>query len=362
MPGAVKDYYEILGVSKDSPQEDIKKAYRRLARKYHPDLNPGDKAAEQKFKELNEAYAVLSDPKKREEYDRFGKSPFESGGARYEGTKGAGFEDIFEFGMGDIFGNIFGGRHADDFAQTRGSDLHIGIEISLEEAFSGATKSITVKRETSCQSCHGQGAEDFETCHRCKGNGRLQTTKGFFKMAQPCPECRGSGRKASKACKACGGRGKIPSADTIKVKIPAGVDTGSRVKLRGMGNSGEYGGPPGDIHIDIAVRPHPVFKKTDDDLYVDVPVTFGEAALGAKIEVPTIDGAAAMTIPSGTQGGQRFKLTGKGFPSPRTGSRGNQYVTIIIAVPKDLTGRSKEAIKEIESLYKENPRKDLYAK
>lgn len=359
MSATVKDYYETLGVSRGASQEDIKRAFRRLARKYHPDLNPGDKTAEQKFKELNEAYAVLSDPKKREEYDRFGKSPFEAGGPWYEGAKGGGFEDVFEFGMGDIFGNVFGKGYGEEFS-AKGSDIVLSLDVTLEEAFSGITKPIIARRESACQSCKGSGAEAFEACHKCNGSGKSQTAKGFFKMVQSCPECRGSGRRSTKACRACGSAGRIMTTETVKVKIPAGVDTGSRVKLRGMGNAGEHGGPPGDIYIDITVKAHPVFKRTDSDLHIELPLTIGEASFGAKIEVPTIDGTAVMTIPAGTQGGQRFKLSGKGFPSPKTGLRGNQYVTIRIAIPKDLTNKGREAINEIEALYRETPRKDLY--
>lgn len=359
MPAAIKDYYEILGVSKSASQDEIKKAFRKFARKYHPDLNPGDKSSEQKFKEMNEAYAVIGDPKKREEYDRFGKSPFEGGGAWHEGTGGAGAEDIFEFGMGDIFGNIFGKGYGEEFS-AKGSDIILTLDVTLEEAFSGITKPIIVRRESACQPCKGSGAEAFETCHKCKGSGKSQMAKGFFKMTQPCPECRGAGRRITKACRTCGSTGRILTTETVKVRIPAGVDTGSRVKLRGMGNAGEHGGAPGDIYIDITVRAHPVFKRTESDLHIDLPLTIGEAYLGAKIEVPTIDGAATMTIPPGTQGGQRFKLSGKGFPSPKTGLRGNQYVTIRIAIPKDLTNKGKEAINEIEALYRESPRKDLY--
>lgn len=358
---AVRDYYEVLGVSKSASQDDIKKAFRKLARKYHPDVNPGDKSDE-KFKEINEAYAVLGDPKKREEYDRFGKTPFETGGPWYEGAGTQRYEDVFEFGMGDIFGDLFGRGERAEQTFARGEDILTGLSISLEEAFSGVQKTISLGREAPCQTCKGTGAETYETCGSCKGTGKLQTSKGFFRMQQACPECRGTGKKTTKACKSCGGRGMIHSTESLKVKIPAGVDTGSRVKLKGMGNAGLGGGPPGDLYIETTVRPHPFFKREGDDLYVDVPLTFGEAALGAKIEVPTMDSAAVMTIPPGTQSGQKFKLSGKGFPSPKTGVRGNQYITVKVAVPKDLNAAVKEAVKAIEASYKENPRKGLFGR
>ncbi len=360
MPATVNDYYEILGVSKDASQDEIKKAFRKLARKYHPDVNPGDKAAEQKFKEINEAYTVLNDPKKREEYDRFGKAPFESGGAWYEGVKTPRYEDIFEFGMGDIFGDIFGRTGRAEAPSAKGPDILTGLTVSFEEAFQGTQRTVTVNREAECHVCHGSGAEVSETCPRCKGSGMIQASRGFFRMQQTCTECGGAGRRITRACRTCGGRGRIISSDSAKVKIPAGVDNGSRVKVKGKGNSGERGGPPGDLYIEITVKPHPIFRREGDDLLMEVPLTFGEAALGAKIEVPTMDGVTVMTVPAGTQGGQKFKLTGKGFPSPKTGARGNLYINVRIAVPKDLSGRAREALKEIEQAYRENPRRGLF--
>lgn len=354
MASDVKDYYKTLGVNKDTSQDEIKKAFRKLARKYHPDLNPGDKTSEQKFKEINEAYGILSDPKKRSEYDQFGSSPFGAGGPGYEGFR------TYDFGgFGDVFADLFGARRGAEAAYAKGPDMIMGLDLTLEEAFSGVTKTISFNREAPCSACNGTGAESSQVCSVCNGRGTVQTSKGFFKMAQPCAACGGTGRKITKICGTCGGRGKIVRTETVKVKIPAGVDTGSRVKLRGMGGAGTGGSPTGDLHIEITVRHHSVFKRKGDDLYLELPVTFSEAALGARIEVPTIDGIAAMTLPPGTQGGQRMKLTGKGFPSPRSGARGNQYVDIKIIVPKGLDARGKEVLKEVESLYKEDPRRRL---
>jgi molecular chaperone DnaJ len=360
MANEVKDYYKTLGVDKNASQDEIKKAFRKLARKYHPDLNPGDKSSEQKFKELNDAYGTLSDPKKRAQYDQFGSSPYGQGGPGFEGFGGHEYRESFDYGgFGDIFSDLFGAKTRPEARYSKGPDLVMGIELSLEESFSGVTKPIAFNREVSCMACNGTGAASSQSCDACKGTGGIKTSKGFFKMSQFCSACGGTGRKVTKVCPACGGRGKNLLTESVKVKIPAGADTGSRVKLRGMGGAGMGGGPSGDLLIDITVKPHSTFKRKGDEIYLELPVTFGEAALGAKIEVPTLDGISSMTLPPGTQGGQRLKLSGKGMPSPRTGTRGNQYIDVKIVVPKDLDSKSKEKVKEIDALYKEDPRKGL---
>jgi molecular chaperone DnaJ len=360
MAAEVKDFYKTLGVNKDAPQDEIKKAFRKLARKYHPDLNPGNKVAEQKFKELNEAYEVLSDPKKRAEYDQFGSAPFGSGGPGFEGFRAYDSRGTFDMGgFGDIFADLFSAGGRPEARYTKGPDMIMQLALSLEEAFSGVTKPISFRREVACKTCNSTGAEASQMCDVCKGEGNIKTAKGFFKMAQPCNACGGTGRRATKVRAACGGKGTILQTETLKVKIPSGADTGSRVRLKGMGGAGAAGGPPGDLFIEITVKPHRIFKRKGDDLSLDLPVTFGEAALGAKIEVPTIDGIAAVTLPPGTQGGQRLKLSGKGFPSTKTGVRGNQYIDIKIIVPRDIDGKAKDAIRGVDALYKEDPRKGL---
>ncbi len=358
MAPSVKDYYETLGVDRKATQDEIKKAFRKLARKHHPDLNPKDKTAEQKFKEINEAYAVLGDEKKRADYDRFGTGGFEGGpGFDYRAYASG---DRFEFGgFGDIFSDLFGAGAGREAADLRGPDLVMGMDLTLEEAFSGVTKPVTFNRDVTCGTCKGLGAESFEQCDRCRGSGQTSTSKGFFRMAQACSACGGTGKKAVKTCKPCGGRGKIMHAEQIKVKIPAGADTGSRVRVRGMGGAGEGHGPAGDLQIEITVKPHHLFTRAGDHLAIDLPITFGEAALGGKIEVPTMDGVAAMTVPPGTQSGQKFKLSGKGFPSSKTGRRGDLIVTAKVVVPKQVPEKSRQAIEEIELLYAESPRKGM---
>lgn len=359
MAAKAKDYYEVLGVNRSASQEEIKKAFRKLARKVHPDLNPGDKNAEQRFKEINEAYGVLGDEKKRSQYDQFGRSPFEgAGGPGFDFRNTTGERPDFG-GFGDIFSDLFGAGGGTEGFDLRGPDLVMSLELSLEEAFSGVTKPITFTREAPCGSCRGTGAESFQQCDRCKGTGKVSSSKGFFRMAQACTSCGGTGRKTTRACTSCGGKAKTFRTESIKVKIPAGADSGSRVRVRGMGGAGQGSGPAGDLQIEISIRKHPLFTRKGDDVYVDVPVTFGEAVLGGKIEVPTVDGAASMTLPQGTQGGQKFKLSGKGFPSAGTGRRGDQYVTIRVVVPKHIPESLRPAVSEIEALYAESPRKGM---
>ena len=356
---SVKDYYEILGIDKKASQEEIKKTFRKLARKYHPDLNPGDKTAERKFKEISEAYDVLGDEKKRADYDQSGRSPFEGGGPGFD-YRAYTSGDKFDFGgFGDIFSDVFGAETGYRGHVMKGHDLVMQLDMTLEEAFTGITRAVTFNREVDCKACGGTGAETYRQCEKCKGTGKVAASKGFFKMSQPCQACGGTGKNVTKTCSTCRGMGKTFHTETIKVKIPAGADTGSRVRVRGMGGAGQGGGPAGDLQIEITIRPHGLFTRKGDDIQIDVPVTFGEAALGAKIEVPTIDGVASMTLPPGTQSGQKFKLAGKGFPSKKTGQRGGQYVNIKIVVPKNIPDSAIAAVNQIEALYPEQPRKGM---
>lgn len=343
-----QDYYELLGVKKDATTDDIKKAYRKLARKYHPDLNPGDKTAEKKFKEINEAYEVLSDTKKRQEYDQFGKATFEGGhGFGGYGTRDYGFN---YGGAEDIFSDLFG-TFRQQGIRMKGPDLETSLEISLEEAFHGVTKPLTLSRETACKQCGGTGAEAYETCSTCNGAGSVRQSRGVFRLSQPCPACKGMGRIIKKACPLCRGSGRTVLTETIKVKIPPGADTGSRVKLRGMGGAGSKGGPAGDLYIMLSVRPHPVFRREGNNLFVDVPATVTEAVLGGRIKVPTLDGVVTMTLPPGTDSGKKFRLKGKGIPNRKTGKAGDEFAVIKIVVPKKVSTKTKEALEELAKAY-----------
>lgn len=359
---AKKDCYEILGVSRNATQEEIKKAYRKLARKYHPDVNPGDKKAEERFKEIQEAYEVLKDPEKRAQYDRFGQTggfDFSSQWSSY--STGSPFGNFSQgFGRGidfeDLFGSIFGGGAGTAAETFVGRDIESELTISLEQAFTGINTQVTLPIEKECPYCGGQGkkiGKNTRTCSTCKGSGRSRIGKGPLNISAVCPACGGVGKVGLEMCSACGGRGRTSDTKRLTVKIPPGVKDGSKIRVAGQGLPGEGGTRTGDLYINIHVSPHPVFKREGDDLYSEEPLPFQTAILGGKINVRTIDGTlSSMTIPAGTQAGQKFRLKGKGMPKPGGGSRGDQYVTVYITVPKYIDPESKKLIEEFA---KRNP-------
>ncbi len=356
---AKKDYYETLGVARNAPEAEIKKAYRRLAMKYHPDRNPDDKGAEAKFKEAKEAYEVLSDQQKRSAYDQFGHAGVDpsaaagaAGGFYGAGPGGASFADIF----GDVFGDIFGGGARTRGGAARGSDLRYSLELSLEDAVKGTEMRIRVPTLDTCDTCHGSGAKpgtQATTCRTCGGYGQVRMQQGFFSIQQTCPTCRGSGKSISDPCTACHGQGRVQRTKTLSVKVPAGVDEGDQIRLAGEGEAGEAGGPAGDLYVQVRLKPHAVFKRDGDDLHCEVPVSFAQAALGADIEVPTLDGRADMKIPAGTQSEKVFRLRGKGVRNVRHGAVGDLYCHVSVETPVNLTSRQKELLEEFEQSVKE---------
>ena len=364
---ATKDLYETLGVSRSATDEEIKKAYRKLAMKYHPDRNPGDKEAEQSFKDASEAYAILSDKAKRSQYDQFGtveggQGPGGFGGQGFGGFGGQGFGDIF----GDIFEDFFGaggprpggrpGAGGGGRQARRGSDLQYNMEISLEQAAKGFETEVTIPRHETCGTCGGIGAKsskDVDVCSACQGSGQQRIQQGFFQVATTCNRCRGTGRVIKEYCPKCRGEGHVREQHRLKVTIPAGVDTGSRLKLSGEGEAGSNGGPKGDLYIAIMVQPHKFFDRDGSNLYCEIPITLGQAALGASIKVPTLDGKVELKIPAGTQNSNQFRLRGKGVKSLR-GGQGDQYVRVLVEVPSNLTPRQKELLKEFEEEEKKN--------
>lgn len=363
-----RDYYEVLGINKNASETDVKKAFRKLARKYHPDINPGDKTAEQKFKELNEAYEVLSDSKKRQQYDQFGHAAFDAGFGQGAGGPGQGFEGFTQGaeyfrggGFEDIFGNIFGER-ARPRGPIKGEDIAYAVEIDLEDAIFGKTMQIDLRRNVTCSTCGGSGAQpgtSRRTCPACKGSGSISKGMGFMQIPQVCPTCRGEGTINPNPCNICGGNGIIPKSERLNVKIPAGVDNGSKVRVAGMGGPGERGGPPGDVYIVTKVRPHSYFERKGDNLYSEARVTVKEAALGDKIEVPTVDGMVSLTLPQGVLNGQQLKLRGKGVPHLGGGGVGDHYVTIKVVTPTGLTEKGKELLRELDRLHPSDPRRDV---
>jgi len=338
----MKDYYDILGVSRDASAADIKKAFRQLAMKHHPDRNPDSKESEDKFKEINEAYSCLSDPDKRSNYDRFGTAEGAGAGSPF----GAGFGDVFEDLFGDFFGTFSGQRRR---RPTKGMDLRYDLDITLMEAAFSTEKNIEVPRWENCSDCKGTGAAPGKapiTCPNCKGAGQVRFQQGFFSVSKTCGKCGGEGRIITDPCKACKGQGKVKKSRKINVRIPAGVDTGSKLRMSGEGELGTYGGPPGDLYIFLSVEEHQFFKREGMNLYCKVPVSFPQAALGAEIEVPTLEGVTKLKIPQGTPSGREFHFKGQGMPRIGGHQRGDQVVIVNIEVPKHLTSRQKELLEE----------------
>jgi molecular chaperone DnaJ len=351
-----RDYYEVLGVSRNASEADIKKAYRRLAMKYHPDRNAGDASAQQKFVEAKEAYEVLTDPKKRSAYDQFGHAGVGAGGFGGGGPGGFGAEGAFSDIFGDVFGDIFGGRGAGGRRSNRGADLRYDLGLTLEEAVAGKEVKIRIPTAVECQFCGGTGAKPGtkpKTCPTCGGAGQVRMQQGFFSIQQTCPQCRGSGRIVEEACGHCRGAGRVQEHKTLSVKVPAGVDTGDRIRLAGEGERGPNGGTPGDLYVQVQVQEHPIFTREDNHLYCEVPIGFVDAALGGELEVPTLEGKVVLKIPAGTQTGKMFRIRGKGVRPVRGGPVGDLICRVVLETPVNLTERQKELLRELDDSFRE---------
>ncbi len=347
-----RDYYEVLGLGREATQEDIKKSYRKLALKFHPDRNPGNKEAEEKFKEAAEAYEVLSDTEKRSNYDRYGhdglRGAFSSGGFQWNDfTHTNDFEDIFGdlFGGGGIFGEFFGSGRGGRSRASTGSDLRLDIEIGFEDAYNGCSKEVNFAHLEPCAECEGRGvrnAADKTTCPQCKGRGQVRVSQGFFSMTTACNRCGGTGSMIKNPCRACNGEGRVQKRKKLSIRVPAGVDTGAKLKIHGEGDTGPAG--PGDLYVVVHVRAHELFERSGNDIFCEVPITFVTAALGGKTEVPTPEGVVKLSIPAGTQSGKIFRLRDKGFPILTGYGRGDQHVRVIVEVPTRLTDEQKQLL------------------
>lgn len=351
-----RDYYDVLGVSREADESELKSAYRKLAHQFHPDKNPGDKKAEDRFKEVSEAYAVLSDGEKRAQYDRFGhagnRNPFDGfAGGPFAGAGGAHINDIF----GDIFSEMFGGGvRSRQRGRPRGSDLRYHLELSFEEAAFGTTSRIQIPRPRRCEPCQGTGAKPGtgpKTCPTCAGSGELRVTQGFFSIARTCHQCGGQGQVIAEKCKACGGAGAVRAEAEVEVKVPPGVDTGTRLKLSGEGEPPPGpGGQPGDLYVVVQVREHPIFRREETEVVCEMPISITQAALGAQVEVPTLDGPVKVKVPAGTQSGKVFRLRGHGVPALNGSGRGDQHVRVTVETPTHLSKEQRELLERFASL------------
>ena len=344
---AKRDYYEVLGVDRGADEADVKKAYRRLAMKYHPDRNPDDADAEERFKEATEAYQVLTDDEKRQRYDQFGHAGVD--GAAGGGFNAAGFGDIGDI-FGDVFGDIFGnGTGRGRAAQSRGADLRYKLDVTLEQAVGGDTVEIRVPTLAACDDCDGAGAApgtSASTCRDCNGRGQVRVSQGFFSLQQTCPRCRGAGRVILDPCRSCGGQGRVERRKTLAVKVPAGIDTGDRIRLSGEGQAGTNGAPPGDLYVQFDVADHAIFERDGSNLYCDVPLKFVDAALGGEIDVPTLDGRVKLKVPPETQTGKLFRLRGRGVPPVRGGPTGDLLCRVVVETPVRLSETQKDLLRQ----------------